>query len=157
MAGGRVAEWPRRWHLSPGDFSCILQAKFCLNSLWPLSSPQFPSTLGSLSLFPSCRPRLFTQFLKSLPSRSRSKTLVCKRGSEFSSGDKEVEGRLPFSAAAFLNLELVMKRFLKIDFSRDIALTHPDSRPGDERGDCNADEAIGLRFHLRQMHDEWLK
>ena len=33
-----------------------------------------------------------------------------------------------------------MKRFLKIDFPPDTALIHPDSRPGDEGGDCNADE-----------------
>lgn len=50
-----------------------------------------------------------------------------------------------------------MKRFLKIDFPPDTALTHPDSRPGDEGGDCNADEAIRFGFRLRQIHDEWLK
>ena len=50
-----------------------------------------------------------------------------------------------------------MKGFLKIDFPRDTALTHPDARPGDEGGDCNADEALGFGLHLRQMHDEWLK
>lgn len=85
------AEWqndPQDGTCHQWDFSCILQAKFCLNSRRPLSYPHFPFSSWLSSLIPFVQAQaLFTQLLKPFSARSRSKTLIWNPGSELNSKD----------------------------------------------------------------------